>query len=142
MQFTNTAARRQQGFTLIETLITVAIAAILSSVAWPSYASYVSKAYRFEAKLALQQLTLQQEQWRNQHTEYASAASDLRAPTLARYRLSVRDATAAGYTVVATAIGPQAQDRACAVLLVSVQGGDVQYRHEGSAVAGQCWARL
>lgn len=138
----NIAARRQQGFTLIETLISVAIAAILSSIAWPSYASYVGKAHRFEAKLALQQLMLQQEQWRNQHAEYASAAADLRAPTLARYRLSVRDASAAGYTLAATAIGPQMQDRACTVLLLSVQGGDVQYQHEGSAPAGQCWGKL
>lgn len=130
-----------RGFTLIEMLIAVTIAAILSSLALPSYASYMAKAHRLEGKLALQQLMLQQEQWRSQHPSYAEESADLRAPTLQRYRLSVRDANAAGYTLVATAIGPQAQDRACAAFVLVVQGGDVQYRHEGSAPSGQCWGR-
>ena len=130
-----------RGFTLIEMLIAVTIAAILSSLALPSYASYMAKAHRLEAKLALQQLMLQQEQWRSSHPAYTNDSADLRAPTSQRYRLSVRDASAAGYTLVATAIGPQAQDRACAAFVLVVQAGDVQYRHEGSAPASQCWGR-
>ena len=130
-----------RGFTLIEMLIAVAIAAILSSLALPSYASYMAKAHRLEAKLALMQMMLQQEQWRSQHRSYADNSADLRAPTSQRYRWSVRDASTAGYILVATAIGPQAQDRACAVFVLAVQAGDVQYRHEGSAPASQCWGR-
>lgn len=35
--------RRQAGFTLIEAMVTVAIIAILSTIAYPSYISYVNK---------------------------------------------------------------------------------------------------
>ncbi|MGE8453428.1 MAG: type IV pilin protein, partial [Pseudomonadales bacterium] len=38
----------QQGFTLIEMMFVVAIAAILASIAYPSYKEYVAKAKRAE----------------------------------------------------------------------------------------------
>jgi type IV pilus assembly protein PilE len=131
--------KRQCGFTLIELLIALAITGILSSLAVPSYASYMTKTHRLEAKVHLQALMLRQEQWRSDRPAYAENTADLRAPTLQRYRLSIRDADASGYTLVATAIGPQAHDRPCALLMIVVRAGDVQYRHEGTAPAGQCW---
>lgn len=131
----------QRAFTLIEMLIALAITGILSSLAVPGYTSYVTKTYRLEAKVALQTLMLRQEQWRSDHQQFADNAADLRAPTLQRYRLNIRDVDATGYTLVATAVGPQAQDRPCASLMIVVRAGDVQYRNEGTAPAGQCWGR-
>jgi type IV pilus assembly protein PilE len=131
----------QRGFTLIEMLIALAIAAILASWAVPSYSAHLARAHRLEGVLALQQLMLQQEQKRSNNAAYAESIDELRAPRSTRYRFSVQDADARGYTVAATAIGPQAHDRACAVLLLTVRGGDVQYQHEGSAAPGRCWGR-
>jgi type IV pilus assembly protein PilE len=131
----------QRGFTLIEVLITLAIASILSSIALPSYSAYVLRAHRFEGVLALQQLMLRQEQWRVDHPHYAQSADQLRAPASARYRFEVQDADERGYTLVAQAVGAQARDTDCATLRLVVQGGAVHYQHQGSAAAGRCWGR-
>lgn len=41
--------RKQQGFTLIELMIVVAVIAILSAIAFPSYTDYVMRGRRAEA---------------------------------------------------------------------------------------------
>ncbi|RZJ14387.1 MAG: type IV pilin protein [Haliea sp.] len=64
---THKAAR---GFTLIELMITVAIVAILASVAYPSYRSYILKSKRAEARTALADLMQQQERFMTQRNCY------------------------------------------------------------------------
>lgn len=54
--------KRQQGFTLIEVMITVAIVAILAAVALPSYNEYVRRGHRAEAKNTLQAIAQRLEQ--------------------------------------------------------------------------------
>ena len=49
----------QQGFTLIELMIVVAIVGILSAIAYPSYAEYIRKGHRADARAGL----LQAQQW-------------------------------------------------------------------------------
>lgn len=51
--------RMKLGFTLIEMMITVAIIAIIASLAYPSYSEYVAKSRRSEAKTVL----LAAQQW-------------------------------------------------------------------------------
>ena len=50
---------KHQGFTLIELMIVVAVVAILSSIAYPSYTEYVRRGHRAEARAGL----LQGQQW-------------------------------------------------------------------------------
>ena len=51
--------KRHRGFTLIELMITVAVIGILAAIAYPSYAEYVRRGHRAEARAGL----LQAAQW-------------------------------------------------------------------------------
>jgi type IV pilus assembly protein PilE len=117
--------RLHHGFTLIEVMIVSAIVGILATIAVPSFQTPLNKARRTDGITALLQLQMSQEQWRSSHTRYASLA-ELRAPAASGsryYTLAVVEATASGYSLVATATGAQAGDRGCRVLRVTVTGG-------------------
>ena len=55
--------RRQRGFTLIELMITVAIAAILASVAVPMYRTYVQRSRIIDATSKLSEFRVRMEQY-------------------------------------------------------------------------------
>ncbi len=65
------------GFTLIELMITVAILAILSAIALPSYSEYVKKGKRTEAKVELLRIGQMQESYFVQNLSYAKDLSQL-----------------------------------------------------------------
>jgi type IV pilus assembly protein PilE len=67
---------KQLGFTLIELMITVAILGILSSIAVPSYMTYVTKSKRTEAKTEILRLAQLQESHYIQNLTYAKSHSD------------------------------------------------------------------
>ena len=58
------------GFTLIELMITVAVVAILSAIAYPSYQEYVLRSRRVEAQSLLGEAAARQERWRAQNGGY------------------------------------------------------------------------
>lgn len=66
--------RRRNGFTLIEVMITVAIVAILGSIAVPSYQSYVRRSQLSEAMTQLSDLRVKLEQYYQDNHRYGSAA--------------------------------------------------------------------
>lgn len=66
------------GFTLVEMMITVAIVAILASVAYPAYTEQIRKGKRAECRSGLLQSMQQQERYYtqfNQYVAFATAAS-------------------------------------------------------------------
>ena len=66
------------GFTLIEIMITVAILAIVAAVAIPSYAGYVERGKRAEARTALLDIAARQERYYSNNRQYADQLSKLR----------------------------------------------------------------
>ena len=58
------SSRRQRGFTLIETMIAVGIAGVLSSIAYPSLEGHVLRARRIDALASLMSAQLAQERTR------------------------------------------------------------------------------
>ncbi len=64
--------RRQRGFTLIELMVVVAIAAIITAIATPNYLKSVRKSRRAEAKAALQELARQEEAYYARNGRYTS----------------------------------------------------------------------
>lgn len=70
---------RIKGFTLIELMIVVAIMGILSTIAYSSYVSSITKAKRSEGKSALMKLMQQEERFYTQNNSYivfSQASSD------------------------------------------------------------------
>ena len=76
MRKTMKKKNKQLGFTLLELMITVAILGILSSIAVPSYMSYVTKSKRTEAKTEILRLAQLQESHYIQNLTYAKSHSD------------------------------------------------------------------
>ncbi|HEY3809362.1 MAG TPA: type IV pilin protein [Steroidobacteraceae bacterium] len=66
-----------KGFTLVELMITMVVAAILISVALPSYLYEVRKSRRTEAKTVLMDLAAREERYFNTNNAYSQTPSDL-----------------------------------------------------------------
>ena len=129
-----------RGFTLIELMVVVAIAALLLGVALPSYNDSVRRGRRSDAADVITGILQAQERWRGLNPSYASSLTTLNQPTtsaLGYYQLALSAATGAGYTLTATAVTgkSQAQDSGCTTLTVTVAGGSPTYTPAG------CWSR-
>ena len=145
MQNINIKARgAQRGFTLIELMVTVAIVAILASIAVPAYQGQVRKSRRVEAKTALLDLAGREERLYATTNAYGSTPASLgygagtgafSLPVGNGY-YNVTVATTAGppatFTITATAIGAQAQDTTCSTFTLTQTG--VQ-----TATSATCW---
>jgi type IV pilus assembly protein PilE len=109
----------QNGFTLIEVLIVVAIIGILAMIAIPAYQDQVTKARRGDAQAALLSLSNAMERYYTQNNTFAGAAlgdggifpdeSPVDGSSKF-YDLSIDAASATGYTIQATPKNNQASD--------------------------------
>lgn len=138
----------QQGFTLIEILIVVAILGVLIGIALPAYNNSVLRSGRAEAKGELMQVAADQERYFSSFNTYINDATPLNTPTVANrnrttqnglYVISVAaGATGIGSSFVATATpqGDQANDQ-CTTLTITNTG----VRGATGGTADECWQR-
>lgn len=119
--------RRAGGFTLIELMITVAVVAILASVALPAYQDSVRKSRRAQAKADLVELAQNLERYHTIQNTYATAtlafAQSPREGT-AHYTLSFdKDPTGSTFGIQAVPVegGSQAKDK-CGTLSLDQAG--------------------
>lgn len=130
--------RSQRGFSLIELLITLAIAAILTAVALPNYQAYMRHARRIEATATLLQAANWLERAATATGEYPQASADgsvalpssLQQSANGHYLVTWQTNTAQGFVLIAQPQGEQARD-ACGWLSLDALGqrgaqGDVQ----------------
>jgi type IV pilus assembly protein PilE len=85
MNRSSSFARRNQGFSLIELMIAVAIAGILSAVAYPSYVSYIEKGRRAECRSGLLKSMQQQERFFTQRNTYVTFTSGTTSAVISAY---------------------------------------------------------
>ncbi|MTV41544.1 type IV pilin protein [Duganella radicis] len=98
--------RIQQGFTLIEVMITVAIVGILLAVAVPAYSDYVTRGRLSEAFTALGGAQPAAEQyWSNNRTYVGFDASPSFPAGTGNFTYALSNATASTYTLTATGTG-------------------------------------
>ncbi|NQY62387.1 MAG: type IV pilin protein [Alteromonadaceae bacterium] len=128
----------QQGMTLIELLIVVAIMGILAAVAYPSYTDHVVRSNRAEAQRELTRLANLQEQYFIDHRAYTTDMKKLGMPAdpyiTGSNNYSI-DALVVGakFSLVATAKNVQAtKDSDCATLTIDETG-------KKTATSATCW---
>lgn len=134
----------QRGFTLIEVMIVVAIVGILSAIAYPSYAEYIARGHRADARAGL----LQAQQW----LERAATATGVyptalpanlkwTADSTKRYTIGfAANNTNAAFTLVATrkAGGSQATDK-CGDFTLTNTGVRSALNYSSGTTVAECW---
>jgi len=136
--------KSENGFTLIELMIVVAVVGILAVIAYPSYNQYVTRSNRSVAASFMLSVANKQEQYMLDARQYASALSTLNlappAEVSKNYAITVvanNAATPPSYTITATPTGAQlSNDTNCANLTLD-QTGAKGISGTGSVAA--CW---
>lgn len=128
---------RNQGFTLMELMIVVAIIGILASIAYPSYTEYVFKSRRADGQSALMQAELEQQKRRASGLSYSAQAST--ASPDGHYNVEVASVTSSGYIATATPAGQQVGD-SCGNLTITVTSSGTTYGST-SGSGSACWGQ-
>ncbi|HEY8540093.1 MAG TPA: type IV pilin protein [Steroidobacteraceae bacterium] len=135
---------RVRGVTLIELMMVIIVVAILGSIAVSSYRSYLLRANRTEARMALLRVQAAQEKFFLQNNRYASNSQLATAPPAGLgiptttpkgfYTISIENWSDSTYTAVATAAGGQTKDvAACQRLTIDHTGARTPNEASG------CW---
>lgn len=69
--------KTNQGFTLIELMLVVAILGILAAIAYPNYMEYLQRSNRSEGQAQLNDVSARQERYYSQNNTYITDPADL-----------------------------------------------------------------
>lgn len=147
--------KRENGFTLIELMITVAIVGILAAISYPSYQESVYRSRRAEAKSMLVEATARQERFFSQNNQYSANTNGLGYPAVSGnnnlansensyYQITVATATvtcpiATCFSMTATAVNGQLNDTKCRTLTLNSLGQKTATNSAAAAVTTGCW---
>ena len=137
---------RAAGFTLIESLVSMALVGTLMGIALPQLELQWQKTRRQDAQNSLMQLHLRQLQWRGFHAHYASTLSELNwtgTHSISKhYLLSLQSSNAQGYILHATPVGMQSRDTKCSSISLRIsENAKVLATSNTSLLSdvGGCW---
>jgi len=125
----------QRGFSLIELVIALAIVAILTAIALPSYAAYMRKSVRADAQAYITDAANRQQQYLADRRAYAGSMSALNmalpATLSGKYTFAVvaADGPPPTFTITGTATGDQVHDPCPTLTLDSA----------GNRLPATCW---
>lgn len=125
-------AMKHSGFTLIELMITIAILAILLSLAYPAYTSYVEKSRRADAISGILQAAQQMERCFTRSNTYTGCTILTTSPD-GYYAITVRS-TATTYSLSAAPNSTQAGDD-CGTFTLDHRG----IKGSGGSETDKCW---
>ena len=145
---------RLRGFTLIELMITVTIAAVLMSIAFPLYLHQIRESRRTDARSALLDLASREERYYSMQNAYTSSATALgytgwpQTIGSGYYQISqpsnINAATAtapATFTLTATPLAGKGQDKDtdCQSFTVTQTGQETSTNSASGDSSATCW---
>ena len=129
-----------RGFHLIEMLIVICLAALLTLISVPIYSHTMLQAHRLEATLALQKASLSLEYYYNEHGTYAGAnliALHIQTDIAHhQYEMRLEHADNLDFLLIAQPLEKQTADVACGTLTLNALGIK-NIRGHGNAF--ECW---
>jgi type IV pilus assembly protein PilE len=150
-------ADKSAGFTLIELMVTVAIAAILTTIAVSMYTTQVRQSRRSEARTALLDMASREERFSSTNSVYSSAPANLgysgtfpvtvgsgyyqvTALVCAAVTCAADAGTGAAFLLTATPVGgtSQAKDAQCASFTLDNTGAQ-NVTGAASTTPSTCW---
>jgi type IV pilus assembly protein PilE len=135
----------EQGFTLIEILVAIAIVAIVAAVAIPSYSRYMNDTRRIDAISFLAEVAGEQTRFFTDNNRYAETMSELGYGTAdthdspeGHYNISIANAVATSFTLTAAPVAgsPQMDDTNCGSLSLDSTGLKAA---TGPGGVANCW---
>jgi type IV pilus assembly protein PilE len=152
--FSRRPRARNGGFSLVELIVTMVIAAILAAIAIPAYSNYVRKAHRTEAKSAVLDIASLEERWFSTNNSYTNDPTNLGYTGAVNTAFTVgsgyynvlvsvvpatSSTTLATYTITATAINDQLKDTQCRSFQVTNNGAQTAADSASAVNTNTCW---
>ena len=148
----------QGGFTLVELVIAMVVAAILTAIAIPMYMHQVRESRRTDARSALLDLAGREERYYATNSAYTNSSVNLGYTTTAQgsswpqsvgsgyYQISQPTVPAAAiaapsYSISATPTGTQVADTTCASFTVTSTGQQTAQDTSGNDQSATCWGQ-